>query len=78
MFFDFLARALAEKRIKLASKGVFLSGTITEQLDLFRTAWPQCPSDDKDDDLDEFGMWFLVKAPAGLVWLTPDGKEIWT
>lgn len=78
MFFDFLARALAEKKIKLASKGVFLSGTIMEQLDLFRTAWPKYPSDDKDDDLDEFGMWFLVKAPAGLVWLTPDGKEVWT
>ncbi|WP_254208098.1 DUF596 domain-containing protein [Lelliottia amnigena] len=23
-------------------------------------------------------MWFLVKAPAGIVWLTSDGQEIWT
>ena len=78
MFFDFLARALVEKKIKLASKGVFLSGTILEQLDLFHTAWPQYSSDDEDDELDELGMWFFVKSPAGLVWLTPEGEEIWT
>ncbi|MCS3430695.1 DUF596 domain-containing protein [Klebsiella sp. BIGb0407] len=78
MFFDFLTRALTEGKIKLATKGVFLSGSISEQLNLFQTAWPQYPSDDEDDELDESGMWFFVKAPAGLVWLTPDGEEIWT
>ncbi|MGC1008260.1 DUF596 domain-containing protein [Pantoea agglomerans] len=23
-------------------------------------------------------MWFLVKCPVGVVWLTPDGKKVWT
>ncbi|MEF9675934.1 MULTISPECIES: DUF596 domain-containing protein [Pectobacterium] len=23
-------------------------------------------------------MWFLAKAPAGVVWITPEGQEIWT
>ena len=78
LFFDFLTRALAEGKIKLATKGRFLSGTISEQLNLFKMGWPEYPSDDEDDELDEYGMWFLVKAPAGLVWLTPDGEEIWT
>ncbi|WP_308415887.1 MULTISPECIES: DUF596 domain-containing protein [Pectobacterium] len=27
---------------------------------------------------DEFGLWFLAKAPAGVVWITPEGQEIWT
>nr|WP_230474243.1 DUF596 domain-containing protein [Dickeya zeae] len=49
-----------------------------EQLGMLQTAWPQYPSDDEDDDLDDYGMWFLVKAPAGVVWLTSDGRELWT
>ncbi|WP_431888095.1 DUF596 domain-containing protein [Pectobacterium colocasium] len=27
---------------------------------------------------DEFGLWFLVKTPAGVVWITPEGQDIWT
>ncbi|UUE44949.1 DUF596 domain-containing protein [Pectobacterium aroidearum] len=27
---------------------------------------------------DEFGLWFLAKTPAGVVWITPEGQEIWT
>ncbi|WCG85147.1 DUF596 domain-containing protein [Pectobacterium sp. A5351] len=26
----------------------------------------------------ECGRWFLVKVPAGVVWITPEGQEIWT
>ncbi|MRS90110.1 DUF596 domain-containing protein [Enterobacteriaceae bacterium RIT714] len=78
IFFELLTHLLDEKKIKLAANGVYLTGTISEQLDILKNAWPPYPSDDQDDDLDEFGMWFLVKAPAGLVWLTPDGQEVWT
>jgi len=78
MFFDLLTHLLAEKKVKLAANGVFLSGTISEQLKILQTSWPPYPSDDEDNDLDEYGMWFLVKAPAGLVWLTPDDREVWT
>jgi hypothetical protein len=78
VFFDVLARLLNENKIKLAANGTFWSGTIEEQLEILQTAWPQYPSDDEDDDLDDYGMWFLVKAPAGVVWLTSDGRELWT
>ncbi|UUE59911.1 DUF596 domain-containing protein [Pectobacterium aroidearum] len=23
-------------------------------------------------------MWFLAKTPEGVVWITPEGQEIWT
>ncbi|WP_409159717.1 DUF596 domain-containing protein [Pectobacterium sp. B2J-2] len=28
--------------------------------------------------INECGFWFLVKAPAGVVWITPEGQESWT
>lgn len=77
-FFAILTRLLNEKKIKLAANGLFLSGTIEQQVHILESAWPPYPNDDEDDDLDEYGMWFLVKAPAGVVWLAPDGKELWT
>lgn len=77
-FFALLTKLLNENKIKLASKGIFLSGSIKQQIQALRAAWPPYPCEDENDDLDEYGMWFLVKAPAGIVWLTPDGKELWT
>lgn len=78
VFFSILIRLLNNKKIKLAKDGVFLPGTIEQQIQLIQAAWPPYPCKDEDDDLDEFGMWFLVKAPAGVVWISPDGKELWT
>lgn len=78
IFFCILTRLLNEKKIKLAVNGVFLSGTVEQQVQIVQAAWPPYPCEDEDDDLDEYGMWFLVKAPAGVVWLSPDGKELWT
>lgn len=77
IFFDILTQLLEKKVIKLAKNGIFLTGTLSEQLALLHHSWPLYSSDD-DDDLDEFGPWFLVKAPAGIVWLTSDGQEIGT
>lgn len=76
IFFVLLTRLLNEKKIKLAENGIFLSGTVEQQIQVLQAAWPPYPYE--DDDLDEYGMWFLVKAPAGVVWLTPDGGELWT
>ncbi|MEE9684278.1 DUF596 domain-containing protein [Lelliottia amnigena] len=78
IFFDILTQVLKKKVIKLAKNGIFLTGTLSEQLALVHHSWPPYSSEDEDDDLDEFGLWFLVKAPAGIVWLTSDGQEIWT
>ncbi|URQ59792.1 DUF596 domain-containing protein [Pantoea alhagi] len=78
LFFFIVGRLLKEEKIKLAANGILLSGTVEQQIDLLQAAWPLYPSNDENDDLDEYGMWFLVKAPVGIVWLTPDGKELWT
>ena len=78
VFFVLLTRLLNEGKIKLATNGIFLSDTVEQQIQTLKTAWPAYPFEDESDDLDEYGMWFLVKAPAGVVWLTPDGKELWT
>ncbi|CAK9885723.1 MAG: hypothetical protein XXXJIFNMEKO3_02130 [Candidatus Erwinia impunctatus] len=78
VFFSLLTQLLNENKIKLATNGIFLSGTIAQQTKALQAAWPPYPCEDENNDLDEYGMWFLVKAPAGVVWLTPDGKELWT
>ena len=78
VFFYFLRGLLVYGKIKLAANRAFLSDSIEQQIEKLQAAWPPYPSNDEDDDLDGYGMWFLVKCPAGVVWLTPDGKEIWT
>lgn len=78
LFFGLLQQLLNTGQVRLASDGVFLTGTVKEQLQQLAEAWPQPDSDDELDDLDETGFWFLVKAPAGLVWTMPDGQEVWT
>jgi len=78
IFFILLEKLLNEGKIKLAKDGLFLEGEIEQQLRELESSWPPYPSEDEDDDLDEFGMWFFVKAPAGIVWITSEGEEIWT
>jgi len=78
LLFGLLQQLLNAGQVRLASDGVFLTGTVEEQLQQLAEAWPQPDSDDELDGLDETGFWFLVKAPAGLVWITPEGQEVWT
>lgn len=78
IFFALLTQLLDEKKIKLATNGAFLDGSVEQQIQILQAAWPTSPYEGEDNDLDEYGMWFLVKAPAGVVWLTPDGRELWT
>lgn len=78
VFFVLLTSLINEVKIKFAANGLFLSGSAEQQIQILQEAWPPYPSEDEDDDLDDYGMWFLVKAPAGVVWLTPDGRELWT
>lgn len=78
VFFHLLERLLEEGKIRLASDGQFLSGTAEQQLERIKNAWPHGKSDDELDDTEGAGLWFLAKSPAGIVWLMPDGREIWT
>lgn len=77
-FFKVLEELMREGHVKLASNDIFFEGTISEQIQRFKDSWPPYPSDDEMDDLDEPGMWFLAKAPGGIVWITSEGQEIWT
>lgn len=78
LFFVVLQQLFNTGQIRLACNGAFLAGTLEEQLQHLNDVWPQPGSDDELDDLDETGLWFLAKAPAGLVWITPEGQEVWT
>lgn len=78
LFFDLLQQLMKSGQVRLACDGTWLTGTVEEQLKCLNEAWPQPDSDDELDDLDDTGFWFLAKAPAGLVWITADGQEVWT
>lgn len=75
LFFSLLERLMLEEKIRLAHDGLFLVGSIHDQLDLLKDSWPEEPD---EDDLDGFGLWFITEAPAGVVWIDSDGKEFWT
>jgi len=75
LFFSLMERLMLEGNIRLAHDGSFLTETIQEQLGLLKDSWPKNPN---KDDLDGFGLWFITSAPAGVVWIDPCGKEIWT
>ena len=78
IFFKILNKLMNDGYIRLASHGVFLTGTSEEQIQSIKDIWPPYPSDDEDDDLDDIGMWFYVKLDCGIVWIKPEGQEIWT
>ena len=75
LFYTLMNRLMTEGNVRLAKDGLFLVGTIQDQLDVLKKAWPDKPD---EDDLDGFGLWFITEAPAGIVWIDVDGKEFWT
>lgn len=77
---DFLLR---QSIVKLANKGVFLNGTVEEQVQSFREQWPSWDNFDNDlfyvtakpDKNGTYDIWI----PGGLVWIDPDdGSYLWT
>lgn len=73
LFFVFLHEQMSEGAMRLALDGVFLGGSIDEQLAQLKEAWPSADSGSED----EMYFWFLAEAPAGVVWIDPDGTETW-
>jgi len=65
---------LRKGQIRLALDGVYLEGNVAQQLQVLRQSWPSSKGDLEAD----MGLWFLVSAPAGIVWITPQGHEVWT
>lgn len=74
IFIRFLRELMQSGRIRLAIDGIYLGGSVDDQLGVLRKAWPS-PSVDEEE---EMYLWFLAEAPAGVVWIADDGTEIWT
>ena len=75
-FLEVLGRLLTEGRIKLAKSGVFLSGSLEEQMALFKERFPK--SLEETSSIGGVGTWFFTDAcPAGAVWIlkTEDDEE---
>ncbi|MFD1801124.1 DUF596 domain-containing protein [Mixta tenebrionis] len=72
-FFYLLEKLLQEGRIKLAKDGIFLAGTVKEQLKLFCKHFPKNEVEMND------GTWFFYDScPGGAVWIFPDRPPEWT
>ncbi|HDR1199829.1 TPA: DUF596 domain-containing protein, partial [Pasteurella multocida] len=74
---SFVAELMHDGELKFAIRGKFLEGSIEEQIDLFRQAWPD-HYDDKELEYDIDHLWWITYAPAGAVWICEDGYEEWT
>lgn len=83
IFLYILSILLHKNIVRLANNGIFLKGTVEDQIKKFRDKWPSW--DNFDSDLfyitakpDEKGMYdFWI--PGGLVWIDPNnGSYLWT
>ncbi|MDH2924998.1 hypothetical protein EV693_102227 [Nicoletella semolina] len=77
MFLEFIGDLIRIGELKLASQGKFLEGSIENQLDILRQAWPK-EYDDNIPQKDIHHLWWSLIAPAGAVWIWEDGFEEWT
>ncbi|MFK3703477.1 DUF596 domain-containing protein [Klebsiella sp. NPDC088457] len=76
-FFWLLNRLMREGRVRLASNGKYLEGSIDEQISLYRENFPKNQEEMEEDAFD--GFWFLTeKCPGGIVWIHDNGYEDWT
>ncbi|XWY19235.1 DUF596 domain-containing protein [Bisgaard Taxon 45] len=74
MFLELIADLVKKGELKLANCGKPLEGSIEEQIDLFRQAWPD-HYDDNEIEYDIDTSWWISYAPAGAVWVWDEGEE---
>ena len=76
-FLFVLEKAMSSGILKLANKGVFLEGSIEEQVTKFKECFP-----DKEENINEYLFELNEQGdfwvPGGGVWVCEDGHEIWT
>ncbi|SUC10795.1 DUF596 domain-containing protein [Pasteurella canis] len=77
LFLSFIAELMHDGELKFAIQGKFLEGSIEEQIDVFRQAWPD-HYDENEMEYDIDNTWWITYAPAGAVWICEDGYEEWT
>ena len=72
-----LNKAMDSGILKLADEGIFLEGSINEQVQRFKENFPE-----KEEEMYEFSFGLDVYgklwAPGGGVWICENGKKIWT
>ena len=76
LFFDVITLMLMDGRMRLAKNGKFLQGTIEEQVQLWKSAFPL--SEESQSDIGGIGTWFFMdECPAGvvLVYTLEDNSE---
>ncbi|WP_145577612.1 DUF596 domain-containing protein [Yersinia mollaretii] len=75
-FFMLLHLLMQDGRIKLAKHGVFLDGTIEEQIARYKAAFPKTEQEWKARAED---VWFFDEdCPGGIVWVHDNGYLDWT
>ncbi|MFC3393738.1 DUF596 domain-containing protein [Brenneria rubrifaciens] len=75
-FFELIQRLMEDGKIRLANHGIFLEGTIEEQIARFKDAFPKTEEEWKARDEE---IWFLDDdCPGGAVWVLDDGYLDWT
>ncbi len=70
IFFNYLEYLLSNDLLKFAKNGEFLSGTIEQQLALFKNAFPE---EERMKEIDSY-WWYLDDCPVEPVWIL--NKEI--
>lgn len=76
-FLNFLYELLESGDLVFVSDGKRMEGTHQEQIDEFRKYWP-AEYDEKIPEKDINCLWWWTEAPAGALWIYPDGTEEWT
>ncbi len=85
IFLYVISVLLNQGKVRLADNGIFLTGTLEDQIQTFRDKWPSWDKFDAD-------MFYITKPyqkdgktmadfwiPGGLVWIDPDdGSYLWT
>lgn len=74
IFLEIMLDILESGKAKLASDGRLLDGSNLEQVELLRRAWPSTREELESD----LCLWFLIAAPAGIVWVLDNGELCWT
>ncbi|MFB2538657.1 MULTISPECIES: DUF596 domain-containing protein [unclassified Acinetobacter] len=70
VFFDVIGYAMQQGWLRLAKNGVFLTGSIDEQIQLFKDKFPKSKMDTLEKDPIHFDIWFFADScPAGAVWV---------
>ena len=76
IFFYILRMLMSDGRLRLAKNGQFLVGSIDEQLERFKEAFPK--SEESQKEIGGISTWFFMdECPAGAVWVykLEDGTE---